>query len=296
MFKCKYCNKEFENPRKIAAHTKWCYDNPNRGAGVLKIKHRFCVICGKEIQWSHHNRKHTCENEKCIKANRLHTDEYKRQMSEKRKLWLKNNPDKHPWKKCNKFLSKPCETLKEKLKINNINFEEEFSPLPDRFFSIDIFIPSKNIGLEVNGNQHYKKDGSLKEYYQERHNIIENNGIKLLEIHYLMVYDNIFINDLVDFIKGINEINIEDYKKCIKKSKQEEKIKQKNIKTQKNKEKIKLKIKTIKNAKIDFTKFGWNKKIADILHISPTHVRRFMKKYMPEFYINCFVRKSCKKF
>jgi hypothetical protein len=41
----------------------------------------------------------------------------------------------------------------------------------------------------------------------------------------------------------------------------------------------------------DFAKFGWNKKVADLLGFSYTHVTRFMKKYMIDFYTEkCYHR------
>lgn len=32
-------------------------------------------------------------------------------------------------------------------------------PLDDRSFSLDIAFPEKKIGIEVNGNQHYERNG-----------------------------------------------------------------------------------------------------------------------------------------
>ena len=153
--------------------------------------------------------------EKQIK--RLHSKETKEHLSKKRKEWLKNNPDKHPWRNKDKFQSKPCEKVKEYLKSKNILFIEEYDPkILNRFFSIDIAMPEKMIALEINGNQHYEKDGSLKPYYQERHDLLESNGWKVFEIHYshcfhLEKWDdllNILLNtDILiqfDYIKYLN--------------------------------------------------------------------------------------------
>ena len=53
---------------------------------------------------------------------------------------------------------------------------------------MDIAIPEKKIVIEVNGNQHYDSDGSLKPYYQERHDLIENVGWNVMEVHYKDCY------------------------------------------------------------------------------------------------------------
>jgi hypothetical protein len=113
------------------------------------------------------------------------SDQVKEQISIKRKQWLKDNPDKHPWRNKDKFKSKPCEKVKEFLSSKDIQFIEEFIPeIEGRSFSIDIAMPDKMIALEINGNQHYEKDGSLKPYYQERHDLLESNDWDVYEIHY----------------------------------------------------------------------------------------------------------------
>ena len=96
-----------------------------------------------------------------------HTDETKQIISTKRKLFLKNNPDKHPWRKPNNFKSAPCLELKNWLTFKNVQFISEYTNhgVPDRYFSLDIAFPDKMVAVEVNGNQHYNKDGSLKDYY-----------------------------------------------------------------------------------------------------------------------------------
>ena len=106
------------------------------------------------------------------------------------------------WKNNKKFISKPCEKLKEILKNNNINFIEEFKPLNNKSYSIDIFIQNKEIGLEINGNQHYNSDKTLMEYYQKRNDEIESVGIKLINIHYSKIYNLDFINELILFLKN----------------------------------------------------------------------------------------------
>lgn len=57
--------------------------------------------------------------------------------------------------------------------------------------------------------------------------------------------------------------------------------------------KIKERLNIILNSNIDYTSFGWVVKLSNLLGISHTQVRRFIKKYIPDFYINnnCFVRK-----
>jgi hypothetical protein len=136
------------------------------------------------------------------------TQEQKDNLSTKRKEFLKNNPDKHPWKNNDKFKSLPCIKVKEFLKSKNIDFIEEYPPeIEGRFFSIDIAFPDKMVALEINGNQHYEKDGSLKPYYQERHDLLIENGWNVFEIHYSACFNLDKWGDFANQIENYPKLN-----------------------------------------------------------------------------------------
>jgi very-short-patch-repair endonuclease len=137
-----------------------------------------------------------------------------------RKKYLKENPEKHVWKRHDKFKSEPCELFKNKLKENSINFIEEYTPLTDRFFSIDIAFPDKKIGIEINGNQHYDRDGKLKKYYQERHDLIVKEGWKLFEYHYSVAYNKEYMSQIIEKLKNDFELGDIDYSFYINKKKE----------------------------------------------------------------------------
>lgn len=99
--------------------------------------------------------------------------------------------------------------------------------------------------------------------------------------------------------KGYNGVLIgaeRKIKEKIKKKSVKRKIKERNQKTIKIKEerdKIRNeKIQLILNSDVDFSKFGWVGKIAKLINIPPQKVNIFMKKYMSDFYQNCFKRKT----
>lgn len=143
------------------------------------------------------------------------SDETKQKISKGRKKYLNDNPDKHPWKMNNKFISKPCEIFKEKLKNKNIIFIEEYQPIKERYYSIDIAFPNKLVGIEINGNQHYNNDGTLKEYYLNRNNILIQNGWEIINIHYSVIYVNELINKIIEDIEknSLNKYELEFYTK-----------------------------------------------------------------------------------
>ena len=111
-------------------------------------------------------------------------------ISAAKRKWNQENPEllrQHMIRRArNKNRSVPCERAKEWLRQQEIDFAEEYMPLKDkgRFYSMDISFPDRMIGVEINGNQHYQKDGSLAPYYQQRHDAIVAEGWTLYEWHY----------------------------------------------------------------------------------------------------------------
>lgn len=210
---CKYCDEETGlSGGAQANHVAWCHLNPNRktrAAALEKVRvarvgkpgtnqYIKALREGRSIEISQETR------DKIAKAGlgRAHSEETKKQLSEKRRAWLKEHPESHPWKKNNKFKSIPCEHLKEVLKDRGMTFSEEYQPIPDRAFSVDIAFIDKKIAVEVNGEQHYNRDGSLKKYYQDRHDLIVKSGWTVLEFHYARCYGP-HIDETISTIKRL---------------------------------------------------------------------------------------------
>lgn len=287
MQNCVYCNLDLtyiENKANIGNHIRWCKLNPNR-----THNNKLCNFCGKE-----HSRKRSKYCSVDCGNSAKSSEENRKKISDSRKKFLKENPDKHPWKNKDKFVSHPCESLKQHLKSRNIVFVEEWMPLEDRFYSIDIAFPDIKLGIEVNGNQHYNSDGTLKDYYKKRHDLIVSAGWVLIELHYSMCYNFEYVDSIIE-----NRVQ-PDYSeyfaiKELKKNKNKvlprgQKIKQiYDLKWEEYKEKI------IKSG-IDFSKFGWVKEVAEILGLPSQNVNKWMKRYLPDFYEKyCFKRKQKKK-
>ena len=326
MYKCKYCNKEFDSCGKLGGHTCYCEYNPNRKNNLEKlsyarknIKHNYinnhlhCKYCNKEISNNGclilhekqciYNPNHILSNSQ---KNKLENDKIKKELGLKRlpiseegrknmsiaaKKRCKEHPETCGWKN---NISIPCENLKQYLRDKGINFVEEYMPLKNRFFSLDIAWPDEKIAIEVNGNQHYNRDGSLKKYYQDRHNILELNGWKIFEIHYLKCY-NININDFNDILNlpiyDKDYVNKYFSQKEIKDKQKQEKLKLEKLK-QEQKQEIEEQHKQIinnliNNSGIDFTKQGWSKQAINYLvnrnELWNKGIFRCIRKYYPEF-------------
>ena len=145
-----------------------------------------------------------------------HTEKSKEKISISKRELYKNHPEKHNWKSGTKFISNPCENFKNILNEMNINFLSEYTPLKDRFFSADISFPDKKVIIEINGNQHYNKDGTLKDYYQERHELLEKYGWKIYELHFSICFKREVIIKTIKNIINESEILFNfDYNKYL---------------------------------------------------------------------------------
>jgi very-short-patch-repair endonuclease len=251
---------------------------------------KICPRCNKNfdpVKLGFDKRRKYCSD----KCSNQHSKKTREQLSKKRIKYLKENPDKHPWRNKNKQISVPCEKVKKFLSERNIKFIEEYQPLKNRFFSIDIAFPDIKLGIEINGNQHYNRDGTLKEYYQKRHNLLLENGWNILELHYSISWN---LDKLEKIISKREQPDYSNYLKEQFDRKNKNKNKSKklsprqkaDIKWEPYKEKI-------LTSNIDFSKFGWVNEASKILGISPSKVNWWMKRYLPNFYENnCFKRKK----
>lgn len=202
--KCMHCGDVIEHA--CANHVRWCAQNPRRQEYIEKLAMarlaRKRLGRNQFVKAKEEGREVIVSDETRLKISatsrgRRHSDDVKVKMSVARKEYLDAHPDAHVWKRSSKFVSAPCQHLKSLLNACGLTYVEEYSPIPGRFFSVDIAFLDCHLAVEVNGEQHYNRDRSLKTYYQMRHDLIESHGWLVLELHYATVYKH----DIVDFIK-----------------------------------------------------------------------------------------------
>lgn len=308
MYKCRFCGKVVGNPGCLKIHETACDKNPDRKKCPNR-KGNGGSAAGHTNKYKGQT-KENCEDIRirtetlAIRVKngtihpgfhgRRHTQESKKKMSDARKKWLSENPDKHIWRKNNKFVSKPCENLKKYLTSKGINFVEEYEPFEDHHYCVDIAFPDEMIGIEVNGNQHYDDDGNLREYYQTRHNLFEERGWKLFEIHYSKCY-NIKIDDFSDILSlPIYDKNYVGEYMSKKRRLESEKEKKKIIEEERNRNRENKYItrkdiirRMLYESGIDFTHSGWNKKCRKYLEdrgeLFDVKIFDVIRKYYPEF-------------
>jgi very-short-patch-repair endonuclease len=205
---CKYCEVETNLfGRAHSNHVGWCILNPKReerAKALIKTREHRKGKPGSNQYTKAKKEGHKVEvtaktREKLSKAakGKLHSEESKKKLSTSRKRWLQDNPGLHPWKRHEKFKSIPCEELKRRLRELGLEFKEEYEPLLERHFSVDIAFPAIKLAVEVNGEQHYNRDGTLRKYYKERHDLIVKAGWCVIELHYTRCYSQEVIEEIV---------------------------------------------------------------------------------------------------
>jgi len=221
-----------------------------------------------------------------------------------RKEWLKNNPDKHPWKRKEKFKSVPCEHLKEILK-KDFSFIEEYTDKRWKYnYSIDIAFLDKKLAIEVNGNQHYNLDGTLKDYYQKRHDYIVSQGWIVNEIHYTNCFKENEIEKIKESIRSNTYLPENETKLLFENmiKKKEEREKERKIKLEiaikegrTNKDRTRIiyrklsneewnkRKEMILNSGIDLMKFGWVGKVMQKTGLTIREVEGTIKHFQKDF-------------
>lgn len=238
-WKCKECGAELPSEEKLRLHRKESHPLTYKSRDRSGI----CPRCGQSYTGNREIHLRVCPN---VNHTRKQTEESKRKISIGRSKFLKEHPDQYPWRKKDKFKSIPCEHLKEILRKDGYEFQEEFHDSRwSRHFSLDIAFLDKKIAVEVNGTQHYTKKGTLSPYHQERHDYLVSHGWIVMEVF----YTNVYKQEEVDKIKkAINEgkpISDEEHRTLIQilvKRKEEKELKRKqkeNKKKQTGKEFLK---------------------------------------------------------
>ena len=326
MFKCKYCDKEFNTKEKLGGHVRWCKLNPNyenylkqlefvRQHINYKHQHLQCKYCGKEIGNKgclvlHENHCEKNPNHIISKKEQYKLDRDNRRdkngklpsywkgkhLSEEHKQKIKEGLKK--WKEIHReeFLaysrgqSKCCENFKQYLRNNNINFIEEYIPYPnERLYSLDISFPDEKIAIEINGSQHYDKDGNLNQSTLDKQKFFEERGWKIIQIYYKWCYGVLYTNKEINSIFDLPIHNKNYVKEIYKRSykKQQDKIVKEKEKQKIEDNHKQIIYNLIYNSNIDFSKSGWSAKAYKYLkernELWNKHIFGLIRNFFPDF-------------
>lgn len=158
----------------------------------------------------------------------------------------------------------------------------------NRFF-LDLAWPDKKCYIEVNGEQHYTKEGILHD--GEREQILKEEGWFLISKIRWKDFQKLPLNQRESFIEGL-KISIENRKviECPIIENNKSPYKETPYKEKWNNLK-KVRWELIQESQIDFQKFGWVKKISEIFGIAENKAGKYIRKNYPDFYETCYKRK-----
>lgn len=240
------------------------------------------------------NFRETCCSKECkSKINmRKHTEETKLNLSNKRKKYLNENKDKNGWSLYKNEETEPEKRFRRLLEtIENIEFAQYYKiPNSERNYELDFSIVDTKIAFEINGEQHYNRDGTLAPYYQERHDYLEKLGWIVVEIHYQLCFNEEVIRNII--IESLNQNIKFTEDKCNEIINYRLKLKEKKHNEQRL-YKLEKANKEILNAQKEFERLflvfniinkygeslGLINKLSHALGVTPTQVRRILKKY-----------------
>ena len=127
-----------------------------------------------------------------------HTEETKQKISQIRKEYLRQNPDKVPYKlnHYSKGSSYPEKYFEEWLKNNNISYEKE---KPISVYRVDYLI--NNIALEIDGEQHYLDERIvLSNKYRDEY--LNSIGIKTIRVRW-STYQKLSFEEKQEYLSSL---------------------------------------------------------------------------------------------
>ncbi len=292
---CKWCKQILRLTRsKYLNHVRWCKDNPNRDFYKKNFSRPLTQESIKKISAAiveAHKRGAYIESnlKKIGKPRQKHTEETKKNISDKRKAYLATSRDKCSWSRYNNKESVPEKKFREFAERSNLKLKQYYiPPESDRFFEIDFANIENKIAFEINGNQHYNKDGLLKPYYKQRQDYFINLGWRVVEIHYSLSFKE-------DLLESIVRLTFSNLQLCQEKIQE---ISNSRLERKRTKEQNKLvlkeakkkslsafnlsKRKAIRPSKEELLKLLWELptlQIAKIYNVSDKAIEKWAKSY-----------------
>lgn len=266
-----------------------------------------CAICDHDSQFGGFKGdgpsfRKTCGNKKCLSelsSKRVVTEEQRENARKKRFEYLSKKSGKTAWERRSNgemsFLEKWFfdEIIVENKLFNKYDVIYDYPVYP---YFIDFAFLNIKLAVEVDGKCHFK-NGVRVDHDIKKDNLLVEKGWKVYRIRFDEINDKtkkefiLFLDTIDNAIPKVYGNNLYRYFEIKKKPR----TRKEYFKDSKNKFKEKQlpKIQKVLDADIDFSKHGWVKKLANIIGITSSHINRWMKSYMPEFYEEkCFKKQD----
>jgi len=305
---CDRCFSKFKSKLSLSTHRRYCDLTPEIEKEILKLyfkkfyslreiealgfktRNVHEVLDGK-IRPQQETRKLKIKNGR-LKIKPM-SKEARKNISKARIKFLKNNPDKAPYKiyhaSNESYLEKKFKIVLKKNKITGWVYRYQ-----NGIYEYDFAFPLKKIDIEIDGETHESE--KVKKIDKKRDKWSKKQGWKVVRFKGNQIKHNLdeCIKILKEYLENIEEIDIDNWiKKNVlflrKSSERKEKLKKKEIEKRKrekykqDKKLINQRLKDLKN--IEF-KHGTIKKLSDMWNVSHTQVRRYIKEDFPQYDIS----------
>lgn len=206
MFICKYCKNEYtkygiknhesrckKNPDRLEAAEKWLRSMRNKKPANQWIK-------AKETGVPYVLTKEARKRISNASMGRKHSEKTKKKISEKRKEYLRKNPDKVPYR-LNHYSRGPSyaeEYWKGILDANELDYVQEYRI---GLYSLDFAFVDNKIDLEIDGDQHYLDERIIKSD-KRRTEWLTEKGWTVIRISW-SEYQRLSKNERIKFVNNI---------------------------------------------------------------------------------------------
>lgn len=208
---CKYCGKEYKNKKSLVQHEIRCKENPDKinvivegfnKRGRIAWNRGLTKETDERLRKSSETFKQNIKYGKTIIKGHPHTEETKRKISEKRKKYLLENPDKVPYLlNHSSKISYPEKYFIKLFKEENINLQHHYRI---HTYELDFCNLDKKIDLEIDGEQHYL-DKKIQISDIKRNEYLKNLGWTIKRIRWSN-YQKLTIEEKKLVINSIKEL------------------------------------------------------------------------------------------
>lgn len=204
-WKCPFCNKIFRVRRDLADHRKEVHKLSRLTPATYEKSCPFCKKSWVTTTSGYTNHVKSCEmNPNRVNGNwkgRHHSEEEKKKISESRKKYLEEHPDKAPFKLNHSSKeSYPEKYFREWLQKENIFSEREYQV---GLYTLDFAWPERKIYLEIDGSQHHL-DWMIK-HDEERAKKLSELGWVCIQRVYWPDYQKLNLEERKSFLLSLKE-------------------------------------------------------------------------------------------
>lgn len=170
--------------------------------------------------------------------------------------------------------------------------------MPFHKYTLDFVIADLKLNIEIDGQQHFRTEKSIL-HDNKRNDFLISKGWLIYRIAWVNMaqHPKLEIEKFIHYMNNESKknvfYNIEDVISKIPKRKYKNIKEYLSKRKEKSFENNKKYIDIIKNSNIDFSKFGWVKKVSILINKKEQHINKWMKNFMPDFFNKkCFKRES----